>query len=167
MKRNERLIYIPLGGAGEIGMNMYLYGVGEPDAENFIMVDAGVAFPDMETSPGVNLITPDDEFVKNNLERLCGIFISHAHEDHVGAVANLYGHTDVPIFSRKFTGEIIRNKLGNLGIDDSKLNIVGSFPQKVSTNCFEVSFIPIPHSVPLFTSEASSLNLLKESNFPS
>lgn len=148
MKRNERLIYVPLGGAGEIGMNMYLYGVGEPDAENFIMVDAGVTFPDMETSPGVNLITPDDEFVKNNLERLCGIFISHAHEDHVGAVANLYGHTDVPIFSRKFTGEIIRNKLGNLGIDDSKLNIVDSFPQKVSINCFEVSFIPIPHSVP-------------------
>ena len=103
MKRNERLIYVPLGGAGEIGMNMYLYGVGEPDAENFIMVDAGVTFPDMESSPGVNLITPDDDFVKNNLERLCGIFISHAHEDHVGAVANLYGHTDLPIFSRKFT----------------------------------------------------------------
>ena len=166
MKRDERLIYVPLGGAGEIGMNMYLYGVGEPDAENFIMVDAGVTFPDMESSPGVNLITPDDEFVKNNLERLFGIFISHAHEDHVGAVANLYGHTDVPIFSRKFTGEIIRNKLGNLGIDDSKLNIVDSFPQKVSINCFEVSFIPIPHSVPFVTCSTSSLKRLNDSSSP-
>ena len=52
MKRNERLIYVPLGGAGEIGMNMYLYGVGEPDAENFIMVDAGVTFPDMKLLQG-------------------------------------------------------------------------------------------------------------------
>ena len=108
MKKTDRLIYIPLGGAGEIGMNMYLYGLGPSGSENFIMVDAGVAFPDMASSPGVNLIFPDDRFIKESLNRLLGIFVSHAHEDHVGAIAHLYGGKDVPIFSRKFTGEIIK-----------------------------------------------------------
>ena len=144
----ERLVYVPLGGAGEIGMNMYLYGFGPPGKENYIMIDAGVTFPEAENSPGVNLIMPDDTFIKNNLNRLVGIFISHAHEDHVGAVATLYGAENIPIFSRKFTGQIIRQKLQNLGYDDKQLNIVDTFPEKIKLKEFEVSFIPIPHSIP-------------------
>ena len=91
MNKLERLVYVPLGGAGEIGMNMYLYGFGPPGKESYIMIDAGVTFPEAENSPGVNLIMPDDTFIKNNLKRLVGIFISHAHEDQVGALATLYG----------------------------------------------------------------------------
>ena len=70
MRQTDRLVYVPLGGSGEIGMNMYLYGFGPPGKENFIMVDAGVAFPDMATSPGVNLILPDDSFIRERLNQL-------------------------------------------------------------------------------------------------
>merc|ERR1712093_752988 len=91
---------------------------------------------------------PDDKFVKENLDRFLGIFISHAHEDHVGAIANLYGEKAIPIFSRKFTGEIIGNKLRNLGFGLENLNIIGTFPEQVSLSDFKVSFVPIPHSIP-------------------
>ena len=148
MGNTNRLIYIPLGGAGEIGMNMYLYGFGPSGKENYIMVDAGVAFPDMASSPGVNLILPDDSFIQKRINRLHGIFISHAHEDHVGAVAHLYGGKDVPIFSRKFTGEIIKQKLSNVGYDSDQLTVVKPFPNKVTLKDFTISFIPIPHSIP-------------------
>ena len=70
----ERLIYLPLGGAGEIGMNAYVYGWGEPGAERLILVDLGVTFPDMDTTPGVNLIMPDITFLKDNADRLDAIF---------------------------------------------------------------------------------------------
>jgi ribonuclease J len=83
----ERLIYLPLGGAGEIGMNAYVYGYGPPDAERLILVDIGVTFPDMDGTPGVDLILPDIAWLKARADRLEAIFITHAHEDHVGALA--------------------------------------------------------------------------------
>ena len=70
MKKKERLIYLPLGGAGEIGMNMYLYGYGENGKESFIIIDVGVAFPDMESTPGVDLIMANPKFIEENKERL-------------------------------------------------------------------------------------------------
>ena len=81
----ERLIYLPLGGAGEVGMNAYVYGYGEPDRERLIVVDLGVTFPDMDTTPGVDLIMPDLSWLEERRERIEGIFVTHAHEDHVGA----------------------------------------------------------------------------------
>ena len=86
----ENLIYLPLGGSGEVGMNMYVYGYGEPGLERFIIVDLGVPFPDMETSPGVNLIFPDISWIVERKERLDGIFITHAHEDHIGGLGHFY-----------------------------------------------------------------------------
>ena len=86
----ERLIYLPLGGAGEIGMNCYVYGFGRPEAERLIVVDLGVTFPDMDGSPGVDLILPDVTWLVERKDRIDGIFITHAHEDHLGAVAHLY-----------------------------------------------------------------------------
>ena len=74
----ENLIYLPLGGAGEVGMNMYLYGYGPKGSERYILVDVGIAFPDMETSPGVNLIFPDVAWLAERKDRLDGIFITHA-----------------------------------------------------------------------------------------
>ena len=82
----ENLIYLPLGGSGEVGMNMYVYGYGEPGLERFIIVDLGVTFPDMETSPGVNLIFPDISWIVERKERLDGIFITHAHADLIGGL---------------------------------------------------------------------------------
>lgn len=82
---SERLIYLPLGGAGEIGMNAYVYGYGKPGKERLILVDLGVTFPDMDSSPGVDLILPDITWLKERKNQLEAIFITHAHEDHVGA----------------------------------------------------------------------------------
>ncbi|NOR62639.1 MAG: MBL fold metallo-hydrolase, partial [Rhodobacteraceae bacterium] len=89
-KKNDRLIYLPLGGAGEIGMNMYLYGYGPKGNEKFILVDVGVTFPDMESTPGVDLIMADASYIIARADRLEGIFITHAHEDHIGALGLLY-----------------------------------------------------------------------------
>jgi ribonuclease J len=86
----SRLIYLPLGGAGEIGMNCYVYGYGPVDKERLIVVDLGVAFPDMDSTPGVDLILPDVAWLEARKGQIEAIFITHAHEDHVGAVGHLY-----------------------------------------------------------------------------
>ena len=119
----ERLIYLPLGGAGEIGMNAYVYGYGLPGKERLMLVDLGVAFPDMDTSPGVDLIVPDLSWLIDNLDRLDGIIITHAHEDHIGALGHLWPLLRKPVYARKFTASIVRDQLpngssiGSLGAD--------------------------------------------------
>ena len=89
MSNPNQLVYLPLGGAGEIGMNMYLYGFGPEKDRDWIVVDCGVSFGDMSSSPGIDLVMPDIEFIHEIAGRVKAIFITHAHEDHVGAV----GHT--------------------------------------------------------------------------
>jgi ribonuclease J len=107
-RKPDRLIYLPLGGAGEIGMNMYLYGFGPAGAERFIMVDAGVTFPDMETTPGVDLIMADPAWIQARADRLEGIFITHGHEDHVGALGHLWHRLKAPVYARRFTGALAK-----------------------------------------------------------
>uniref|UniRef100_UPI0035B38428 MBL fold metallo-hydrolase n=1 Tax=Paracoccus sp. TaxID=267 RepID=UPI0035B38428 len=107
----ERLIYLPLGGAGEIGMNAYVYGYGQPGRERLILVDLGVSFGDMDSSPGIDLIMPDLTWLQQNRDRLVAIFITHGHEDHLGAVGHLYGRLKAPIYARQFTGALVRLKL--------------------------------------------------------
>jgi len=153
MKKKNRLIYLPLGGSGEIGMNMYLYGYGLPGKEYFILIDVGVTFPNMSTTPGVDLIMPDTKFVEENKNRLLGIFITHAHEDHIGALGHLSDRFDVPIYCREFTAQIALSKLNRVGADDKEVTIVKEFPNSVELAPFKISFIPISHSIP----EASSL----------
>ncbi|MCB1338796.1 MAG: ribonuclease J [Maritimibacter sp.] len=147
MSRN-RLIYLPLGGAGEIGMNAYVYGWGEPGRERLILVDLGVTFPDMDTTPGVNLIMPDISFLKENVDRLEAIFITHAHEDHVGAVGRLWPELRVPVYARAFTGHIARLKLEDAGQDPEIVEIVEPWPARVEAGPFKVAFLPISHSIP-------------------
>ena len=79
MNKKDRLIYLPLGGAGEIGMNMYLYGYGPKDNERYILVDLGVTFPDMDGTPGVDLIMADASYIIARADRLDGVIITHAH----------------------------------------------------------------------------------------
>ncbi|GKY87817.1 ribonuclease J [Sinisalibacter aestuarii] len=147
MSKN-RLIYLPLGGAGEIGMNAYVYGWGKPGEERLILVDLGVTFPDMDTTPGVNLIMPDISFLKENIDRLEAIFITHAHEDHVGAVGRLWPELKVPVYARAFTGHLAQLKLEDAGQDPSNVEIVGAWPEKVEAGPFKVAFLPISHSIP-------------------
>jgi len=144
----ERLIYLPLGGAGEIGMNAYVYGWGTPGKERLILVDLGVTFPDMDTTPGVNLIMPDIGFLKENADRLEAVFITHAHEDHVGAVGRLWREIEVPVYARAFTGHLARLKMEDAGNDPLAVEIVEPWPARVEAGPFKVAFLPISHSIP-------------------
>ncbi|RED13778.1 ribonuclease J [Pontivivens insulae] len=148
MSKTESLVYVALGGAGEIGMNMYLYGYGAEKKRRWIMVDAGVAFPDMDSSPGVDLITADPEFITSKAHALDAIFITHAHEDHVGAIGRLFPQLKAPIYAREFTAEIARGKMEEAGQDPSEVVTVGAWPEQVEVGPFKVGFLPISHSVP-------------------
>ncbi|MEO0401847.1 MAG: ribonuclease J [Pseudomonadota bacterium] len=145
---SERLIYLPLGGAGEIGMNAYVYGYGKPDQERLIVVDLGVAFPDMDGSPGVDLILPDIAWLAERKDRIEGIFVTHAHEDHVGAIAHTYEQLGAPVYARPFTANIARRKMGEHGHDEEAVRIVAGWPDQVQAGPFKVGFLPMSHSIP-------------------
>ncbi|WP_133489487.1 ribonuclease J [Aliiroseovarius marinus] len=144
----DRLIYLPLGGAGEIGMNAYVYGYGKPGKERLILVDLGVTFPDMDTTPGVNLIMPDISWLVENVDRLEAIFITHAHEDHVGAVGRLYSKLKAPIHARPFTRYHAQRKLEEAGQVPEVVVTAGVYPQVIEAGPFKVSYLPLSHSIP-------------------
>ncbi|WP_138422879.1 ribonuclease J [Maritimibacter alexandrii] len=147
MSKN-RLIYLPLGGAGEIGMNAYVYGYGAPGKERLILVDLGVTFPDMETTPGVDLIMADVSWLVENRDRLEAIFITHAHEDHVGAIGRLWSELRVPVYARAFTAHHARRKMEEAGQDPDEVITAGAYPEKIEVGPFKVAFVPISHSIP-------------------
>ncbi|MFO1106809.1 MAG: ribonuclease J [Amaricoccus sp.] len=153
MAPQNRLIYLALGGAGEIGMNMYLYGYGPRDAERFILVDVGVTFPTMEATPGVDLIMADPAYIQARSDRLEGIFITHAHEDHVGALGLLWPRLKVPVYARRFTAAIAQQKMERAGQDSGQVRQVLPWPHTVTAGPFTVGFVPVSHSIP----ESSSL----------
>lgn len=145
---SERLIYLPLGGAGEIGMNAYVYGYGKPGKERLILVDLGVTFPDMDTTPGVDLIHADISWLRERADRLEAVFVTHAHEDHVGAVAHCYEALGAPVYSRAFTANIARRKMEEHGHPEDAVRTVSAWPEQVSAGPFRVSFLPVSHSIP-------------------
>lgn len=150
---SERLIYLPLGGAGEIGMNAYVYGYGKPGKERLIVVDLGVAFPDMDSTPGVDLILPDISWLIERRDQIEAVFITHAHEDHIGAVAHSYESLKAPIYARKFTANIARRKMAEHGHPDDAITTVSLWPETVTAGPFTIGFMPISHSIP----ESSSM----------
>ncbi|VDC31689.1 ribonuclease J [Pseudogemmobacter humi] len=147
MKR-ERLIYLPLGGAGEIGMNAYVYGWGAPGKERLILVDMGVTFPDMDNAPGVEVIMPDITWLEERVSRLEAIFITHAHEDHIGALGHLWPKLKARVYARKFTSAIGRLKLEELGLPGDAITTVAARPEVVEAGPFRVQFVPLSHSIP-------------------
>ncbi len=144
----SRLIYLPLGGAGEIGMNCYVYGVGAPGKERLIVVDLGVAFPDMDGSPGVDLIFPDIAWMTERASQIEAVFITHAHEDHIGALAHTYGQLGAPIYARAFTANIARRKMVDRECAPEAVTTVSAWPEQITAGPFKVGFLPISHSVP-------------------
>ncbi|WP_370250954.1 ribonuclease J [Nioella sp.] len=149
MTSAPRLIYLPLGGAGEIGMNAYVYGYGPQGKERLILVDVGVSFPDMDGTPGVDLILPDVAWLAERADRVEGIFITHAHEDHVGALGHLYRHfPKVPVFARPFTANIATRKMEEAGQDPAMVQVAPTWPETVTAGPFTVGFVPMSHSIP-------------------
>ncbi|WBU53682.1 ribonuclease J [Paracoccus sp. SCSIO 75233] len=145
---SDRLIYLPLGGAGEIGMNAYVFGYGPKGKERLIIVDLGVTFGDMDSTPGVDLIMADTAWLQANKNRIEAIFITHAHEDHVGALGLLWDRLEVPVHCRKFTGTLARMKMEERGLPTDAIRIHEPRPNVIEAGPFKVQFVPISHSIP-------------------
>ena len=146
-KSSKPIYYLPLGGAGEIGMNMYLYGYGKAPDTKWIMIDCGIGFAD-DHYPGVDIILPDISFIKKRKENLLGLILTHAHEDHFGAVASLWKELDVPIYATAFTSELLKEKLNEFG-EEQKIPI-NTIKQnsKFSLDEFSIELINVTHSIP-------------------
>ncbi|MDA8853686.1 ribonuclease J [Amylibacter sp.] len=153
MTSKNKLIYLPLGGAGEIGMNMYLYGYGPKGKERFILADVGVTFPAMDGTPGVDLIMADTKFIQDKADQLDGIFITHAHEDHIGAIGLLWPRLNAPIYCRKFTAVVAKAKMEDRNQSSDMIEILPPYPEMKKVGPFKVGILPVPHSIP----EASGL----------
>ncbi|WP_347267129.1 ribonuclease J [Paracoccus sp. (in: a-proteobacteria)] len=144
----ERLIYLPLGGAGEIGMNAYVYGHGEPGRERLIVVDLGVTFGDMDSAPGIDLIMADIAWLEQNRDRIEAIFITHGHEDHIGALGLLWSRLQKPVHCRRFTAALARLKMEEAGQPVEQIHIHAPRPETVTAGPFRVQFVPVSHSIP-------------------
>ena len=146
MKKKDELIFCPLGGSGEIGMNMNLYAYGPEDNQKWIIVDMGVTFAD-DSIPGVDLIFPDAGFIIDKKQDLLGIVLTHAHEDHIGSVAHIWPQLKCKIYATPFTAVLIQEKFKEKKIDISKfLNIV-PLNTKIKLGSFEIDFITLTHSI--------------------
>jgi ribonuclease J len=143
----DELVFLPLGGSGEIGMNFNAYGFGPPNDRQWIIVDCGVLFGREGSSPGVDLIMPDIRFLAEQRENVLGIIATHAHEDHIGAIAHLWPSLRCPVYATPFTARLIMGKLDEAGLT-SKLKVkevpVGG---KLSLGPFSLDFISITHSI--------------------
>lgn len=148
MSGKDKLTFLALGGAGEIGMNMYLYGYGPVGEQRFILVDVGVTFPSMDGTPGVDLIMADPQFIMDRVDRLEAILITHAHEDHIGAIGHLSDRLQAPVYARRFTSLIARQKLERAGKNPDIVHEVGAWPETTQIGPFKIGFLPVPHSIP-------------------
>jgi len=142
----EELLFCPLGGSGEIGMNMNLFAYGKPGEHKWIMVDIGVTFAD-DTLPGIDLIYPDPGFIIDKKDDLLGIVLTHAHEDHIGAIAHLWPKLECKIFATPFTAVLIKEKFKEKNIDVSKYINIVQLNGIVDLKPFKVEYITLTHSI--------------------
>jgi ribonuclease J len=147
MADGSELVFVPLGGLGEIGMNCALYGYGPASARQWLMVDIGIGFAD-EDLPGIDLIMPDLSFIEKAKKNLVGVVITHAHEDHIGALAELWPDLRAPVYMTRFAAGLMESRrLGEPGAPEIPLKVV-QFGEKVVIGPFTVEFIPVAHSIP-------------------
>ena len=144
--KKEELLFCPLGGSGEIGMNMNLYAYGTTENKKWIVVDMGVTFAD-DSIPGIDLILPDPGFIIDKKDDLLGIILTHAHEDHIGAVAHIWPSLKCKIFATPFTAVLIQEKFKEKKIDISKYLTVVPLNSKINLSSFEIDFITLTHSI--------------------
>ena len=141
------LVLLPLGGTGEIGMNCYCYGLGPAPGRQWIMVDLGVKFGD-DSEPGIDIVLPDVSFIAKNRENLLGIVLTHAHEDHLGAVAWLWPQLRCPVYCTPFAAQILKLKLKEAGLDvEVEVNVLEQ-GARFALGGFQLEFIAVTHSIP-------------------
>ena len=142
----EELLFCPLGGSGEIGMNMNLFAYGKPDNQKWIIVDIGVTFAD-DTIPGIDLIYPDPGFIVDKKDDLLGIVLTHAHEDHIGAITHIWPKLKCKIFATPFTSVLIKEKFKEKKIDISNYLKVVKLNSILNLKPFEIEFVTLTHSI--------------------
>lgn len=147
-RRHDELVLLPLGGAGEIGMNFNAYGFGPPDDREWIVVDCGVLFGKEGPNPGIDLIMPDIRFLAELKENVRAIVLTHAHEDHIGAVPYLWPELECPIYATPFTARLLQDKLYEAGLADRVQPKIVPLGGKLELGPFAIEFVSITHSIP-------------------
>lgn len=143
----DELVFMALGGLGEIGMNVYLYGYGPENARRWLMVDLGITFPG-DREPGADIVLPDLRFIIGEKGALAGLVLTHAHEDHVGAVIDLWPALGCPIYATPFTAGMVKSKLGEFG-KNIRLPITEvPLDGRCTVGPFDVEFVSLAHSIP-------------------
>jgi len=144
---DDAFVFLPLGGVGEIGMNLYLYGVGPGDDREWLMVDLGITFPG-EREPGVDVIMPDIRFIEAARKNLRGIIITHAHEDHYGAIMDLWPRLGAPIYATSFAAGMLRAKMSDYnGGKKIDINVIDQ-GARFDVGPFNVELVTMAHSIP-------------------
>ncbi|RME95822.1 MAG: ribonuclease J, partial [Alphaproteobacteria bacterium] len=143
----DEIVFLPLGGAGEIGMNLYLYGFGPPRKRHWLMVDLGVTFPG-EREPGIERVLPDIRFIEEERGALAGIVLTHAHEDHFGAVADLWPRLRAPVYATPFTAALLRLRLIEFGLENDVPIHEVPLKARLDIGPFDVEFVTMAHSIP-------------------
>ena len=142
------LVFAPLGGVGEIGMNLSLYGLGDERKRTWLIVDVGVSFANEESLPGIELIFPDISYLVAERRDIAGIVLTHAHEDHYGAMLDLWPKLRVPVFATPFTAALLAAKrLGEPGAADIPVNEV-ALGSRFNVGPFDVELCSVAHSIP-------------------
>ena len=142
----DELLYCPLGGAGEIGMNMNLFGYGHEDEHKWIMVDVGVTFAD-DTIPGVDLIYPDPGYAEDKKDNFLGIILTHAHEDHIGAITHVWPKFKCKIYATPFTAALVTEKFREKKIDITSYLQIVQLGSTINLKPFKIEFITMTHSI--------------------
>lgn len=148
IEAGAELVFLPLGGVGEIGMNLALYGYGPPHAKKWLMVDCGVTFADPRVAPGIDLILPDISFIEEERQDLVGIVITHAHEDHYGALLDLWPRLRVPVYATRFTAGLLEAKAIENGKEVRPEVRVVTQGETLDLDPFSVELIAVSHSIP-------------------
>lgn len=142
MSDDPELLFVPLGGAGEIGMNLNLFGYDD----RWLVVDLGVSFGEPYL-PGIDLVMPDTTFIEERADKLLGIVLTHAHEDHFGAVPHLWPRLRCPVYATPFTAELLRIKLADAGLEDQVPVHIVPLEGSVTLGPFTVDYITLTHSI--------------------
>ena len=145
--KTDELVFLPLGGSNEIGMNLNLYGFGPPDARKWIVVDLGVTFGD-QTTPGVEIITPDPAYLEEIREDVLAIVLTHAHEDHIGAIGWLWPRIKAPVYATPFTAFLVREKLRDKNLLDQVKITEVPLSGRFDIGPFGIELITLTHSIP-------------------
>jgi ribonuclease J len=147
-KPNDELVFLPLGGSGEIGMNLNAYGYGPPEARQWIIVDIGVTFGSEEHTPGVDIILPDPGYLEGEKDNIIAIVLTHAHEDHIGALGWLWPRFKTPVYATPFTAALVREKLREHSLLDKVPLTEIPLKGKLALGPFEIDFVTLTHSIP-------------------